>query len=302
MKVVFGLALTVLYVLQISAIPVSFIQDGSVAVNYKHAVIVLALQRVGAHRALLGGGNIITDKHILTTAHLCVGAKEFRIGYGNSNARETSRPRARSALIHQHFNPDTLENDLAVILLSNGDTFSSRNAKPIAISCRGLFPGDDGQVASFGFTSDNANSISDQLMVARQVVIDNAPCARVFNRQLHRNQFCGQDQPPPAIPNPAIDDDDDDDEEDDDDDDDDDDRRRRRRRSARNTARPLTSVCRGDTGSGLFRKVGEDDILFALVSRVPSGCNRENPAIYTNVAPFCSWLIDATLGAVNTVN
>lgn len=212
------------------------------------------------------------------------------------------RPRANSALIHQHFNPETLINDLAVILLSNGEKFNSRTGPPIPISCRGIFPGEEGLVASFGFNSDRSNTISEKLMVARQVVIENGPCARVFNRQLHRNQFCGQDQPPPAQPDPINETEDDDSEEDDDDSTGDDRRRRRRDITARNGATPLTSVCRGDTGSGLVRKVGDNFVLYALVSRVPSGCNRDNPAIYTNVAPFCQWLEDATLGAVNTVN
>lgn len=63
----------IIYLHVFKAIPLTFIQDGTVATSKKHAVIVLALQRAGDHRALLGGGNIITDRHILTAAHLCVG-------------------------------------------------------------------------------------------------------------------------------------------------------------------------------------------------------------------------------------
>lgn len=53
-------------------------------------------------------------------------AKEFRIGYGDIAARELIRVRARSALIHSHFNAETLENDLAVITLSVGQTINLR--------------------------------------------------------------------------------------------------------------------------------------------------------------------------------
>lgn len=55
------------------AIPQSYISSGAVAEGYKHAVIVLALPRAGSNRANFGSGNIITERHILTCAHLVHG-------------------------------------------------------------------------------------------------------------------------------------------------------------------------------------------------------------------------------------
>lgn len=238
-------------------------------------------------------------------------AKEFLIAYGEVAARETIRLRARSALIHSHFNPDTLENDLAVITLSNGQTINRRHGTPIPVSCRGLFPGDEGSVASFGFNNDNSNTISDKLLVARQVIIANEPCARTFNRQLHRNQFCAQDQQPIILP-PPVSEESSSSESDEEDDPPQEDPSANamfpplfgRRSIARNNnnGQRLTAVCRGDTGSGLVRSINNVNTLYALVSRVPEGCNNDNPAIYTNVAPFCTWLEDCTLGAVSTTN
>lgn len=204
-----------------------------------------------------------------------------------------------------------------MVTLSNGQTINRRHGTPIAISCRGLFPGDEGWVASFGFNNDQSNTISDKLMVARQVVIANEPCARAFNRPLHRNQICAQDQappPPPPVEEPEESDSSESDEEDD----------PPQEEPAGNAMFPpmfamrsisrnnnhgqrLTAVCRGDTGSGLVRSVAAANnqninTLYALVSRVPQGCNNDNPAIYTLLAPSCQWLEDTTLGAVSTTN
>lgn len=238
-------------------------------------------------------------------------AKEFRLGYGDVNARETVRLRARSALIHSHFNQETLENDLAVITLSQGQKINTRLGTPVAISCRGVFNGEIGFVASFGFINENSNTISDKLMVARQVVVETRPCQQFFGRALHRHQLCLQDQAPPAAPVETVDLSSEESEESEEEEIPSGDASKNGgffpafgRSLNRNAAArpPLTAVCRGDTGAGLIRTINNAAALYALVSRVPQDCNSENPAIFTNVGPFCQWLEDATLGAISTTN
>lgn len=260
-------------------------------------------------------------------------AKEFRIGYGDVKARDVIRLTANSALIHSHFNQATLENDIAIIPLSNGQTFNENIAKIIPIARNSPPMSREGVVASFGFTSNTASTISERLMVARQVVIPNGDCREVFKRAVHRNQFCAQDQPPQppaeeeapaeeetppeggdtppaegggaspgegggASPGeetpseggqggfPSYD-------------------WGEFGRSLTRRAEPdvvLSAVCRGDTGSALVYKVDDKYIAYGLVSRVPNGCNRKQPALYTSLSAFIQWIEDATLGAADIVN
>lgn len=256
-------------------------------------------------------------------------AKLFRIGYGHIKAREVIRLNASSALIHSHFNAKTLENDLAIITLPQNQLINVEIGKPIIIASRAVAVKDIGNVSSFGFESDSGTTISENLMVARQVVIENNACAEAFNRPVHHNQFCGQDPktlptpPEEALPeddptpeisgetsgsNEGSDGDGDGGDGDGNDDDDGDDAHNTddawangwgRRFGARvATQNQQTSVCRGDTGSALVRKSDKGYVAFGIVSRVPRGCNSELPALYTLLPAFTQWLEDATLGEV----
>lgn len=135
-------------------------------------------------------------------------AKQFRIGYGHINAREVIRLTATSALIHSHFNGKTLENDLAIITLPQNQLINVQIVTPIAISRMAVPLNQNGTVASFGFENDTSNAISEHLMVARQVVIDNQACADAFGRPVHAHQFCGQDRP--TVEAPPVEDEEDD--------------------------------------------------------------------------------------------
>jgi len=196
MKLAFVAISAALFLAEIYAVPSNYIENGVEAIDQHFSVIVLALPREGATRAAFGGGSIISKRHILTAAHLCVNAKQFRIGYGDVRARELVRVTANTALIHSHFNPETLDSDIAIILLPLGQNFNLGVGKAIPISRRSANIGQEGVVAGFGFNSDSSNAISEQLMLARQFVIENQPCADIYRRPVHRSQFCGQDHPP----------------------------------------------------------------------------------------------------------
>lgn len=237
---------------------------------------------------------------------------------------------ANSALIHSHFNQDTLENDIAIIPLKNGQTFNENIAKIIPIGRKNPPMSREGVVASFGFTSNTASTISERLMIARQVIVPNADCKKVFDIPVHRNQFCSQDQPPqppaedekPVVPKPedpkpeeTIPEGDDHSEAGGSNGTNDNtgsgntgqggfpnyDWGTFRRSLARQKV-VLSAVCRGDTGSALVYKVNERYVAYGLVSRVPRGCNREQPALYTRLSEFTQWIEDATLGAAELVN
>lgn len=59
-------------ILFFKAIPTDFIENGKPATDKLHAVIILSIARIGDQRAAFGGGAIISPRHILTAAHLCI--------------------------------------------------------------------------------------------------------------------------------------------------------------------------------------------------------------------------------------
>lgn len=182
----------------------------------------------------------------------------------------------------------------------------------------------EGVVASFGFTSNTANTISERLMVARQVVIPNTDCKEVFERPVMRTQFCAQDQPPqpPAedtTPPGSETTEDEISQEEGPTEEENGDKPNKPGfpnydwtgfGSARSLARQedekstvvLSAVCRGDTGSALVYRVNDRYVAYGIVSRVPNGCNRKQPALYTSLSAFTQWIEDATLGAADLVN
>lgn len=259
-------------------------------------------------------------------------AKEFRIGYGDVRARDVIRLTANSALIHSHFNQATLENDVAIIPLRNGQTFNENIARIIPIARSRPIMSRVGVVASFGFITNTATTISERLMVARQVIIPDGDCRAVFDRPVHRNQFCAQDQPPQPPPeddtpepeNPEPEDDntggndsnDAGNSEEGGDGGNDDGNTGENSPGFPNydwssfTGRSLdkkpeeivlSAVCRGDTGSALVYMVEDRYVAYGLVSRVPNGCNRKQPALYTDLTAFSQWIEDATGGDAEIV-
>lgn len=225
---------------------------------------------------------------------------------------------ATSALIHSHFDAKTLENDLAIITLPQNQLINLEIVKPIPIGRKVVQLKDEGTVTSFGFESDAANTISENLMVARQIVIDNKACAAAFNRPVHANQFCGQDPKVIAAPiddgegknsgddgNSSEDGKEPDDSNADEPPVDNDDWTNGWMHSMDRVAadgKNQTAVCRGDTGSAIVRTTKEGVVGLGIVSRVPQGCNADRPALYTHLPAFTQWLEDATLGEVAIVD
>lgn len=252
---------------------------------------------------------------------LLFSAKQFRIGYGHVKAREVIRLKAQSALIHSDFDAQTLENDLAIITLPQNQLINLQIVRPIAITKTPVKVTDEGIVASFGFENNESTTISENLMIGHQIVIENEACAAAFDRPVHVNQFCGQDPKavsPPGPPEGSSEPDDSKLESDEKKknsdgfedepvaDNDDDDWTNGWSRSGLSRVatdeKNQTSICRGDTGSALVRETDKGTVGYGIVSRVPQGCNVDKPALYTHLPAFYQWLEDATLGEVHIVD
>ena len=232
------------------------------------------------------------------------------------------RVEAESAIVHSHFNIDTLVNDVAIILLPNGHEINLALGTVIPISRKPVSAGEAGFVASWGFTTDNSNRISENLMVARQVVIENTACFQQFERAVHRNQFCAQDQSvkkeleEPSEESSSSEETVEDPQDEQQDQEQQETEQQETEQNNRgnqpdyippiwewNGFRQLTrsnglsGVCRGDTGSAIIRKSEKGIVAIGIVSRVASTCDGEHPALYTSLSSFIQWITDATLGA-----
>lgn len=242
-------------------------------------------------------------------------AKEFRIGYGSVKSREVVRVQATSAFIHSSFNSQTLENDIAIITLPQNQLIKMDLVKPIAIAKTEVQVADQGAVASFGFESNESNTISEHLMIGRQVVVEDKACADAFGRAVHANQFCGQDPktvpPPPDSGEPPFEPPTEPKESTENSDamvDDSEENWPASGWSRSGLARlayddkAQSAVCRGDTGSAIVRQTDQGIVAFGVVSRVPQGCNTDKPALYTRLPAFYQWLKDATNDEVQIVS
>lgn len=84
-------------------------------------------------------GSVIISSRVLLTAAHCVNkssVRELVVAVGISNLHDAGEKGHQHNIVriipHEHYNPKTLENDIAILLLQDKITFSS-NVKPIAL-------------------------------------------------------------------------------------------------------------------------------------------------------------------------
>lgn len=141
----------------------------------------------------LGGGSIISVRHVLTAAHLIRGFGNFQIGYGGTRLLQLRTVYPASALVHPGFVPASRHNDIAILALRSGVTFASAVARPIrwASSAADPAPGRVATVVGFGFTFNAEGFPSMQLRSAPLVVRAASACRTV---SVSGTQFCAMPQ------------------------------------------------------------------------------------------------------------
>ncbi|KAJ6647734.1 Trypsin Blo t 3 [Pseudolycoriella hygida] len=157
-----------------------------------HACMVLVHRTdlEGTNTAALGGGSIISSRHVLTAAHLVQGSViRYQIGFIVGTARRLVEATFR--LIHEEFDNTDFKNDIALIFLQGTATFPLANAITISIEPAAPTTGTALITAGFGFTAANSTGASSSPFASNQAV---AAVCEFDNFELTDTHFCATDE------------------------------------------------------------------------------------------------------------
>lgn len=157
-----------------------------------HACMLL-VHRVnlnGTNTAALGGASIISNRHVLTAAHVVHGDNiRYQIGFIVGGSRRLVEATFR--LIHEGYNNEDFSNDIALIFLQGTATFPLASA--IAITNSADMPtsgGDTHYLVGFGFTAANSTGASSDPYEAEQAVTNTC---EFENFEAAEQHFCAED-------------------------------------------------------------------------------------------------------------
>lgn len=171
------------------------IGGGEAAELAPHACMVLVHRQSleGTNTAALGGGSIISTRHVLTAAHLVQGQViRYQIGYilGGTSRRLVE---ATFRLIHEEYDNTDFSNDIALIFLQGTATFPLTNVIAITPDEAAPTAGTALTTVGFGFTAANSTGASSDPYAAAQQVADGC----TFDAfELTATHFCAIDETP----------------------------------------------------------------------------------------------------------
>lgn len=144
------------------------------------------------------GGSIVGPSTIVTAAHCVYGESRnvftVRAGHtSDSNPESTAQTRYVSNIItHPNYNPDTTENDIAILKLSSPFTFNTYVNKiviPAQGSTTGTASGTNLVATGWGATSEGGNG-SDQLLKVTLPVVSNSKCNTAYGGGITNSMIC----------------------------------------------------------------------------------------------------------------
>lgn len=144
----------------------------------------------GTNTAALGGGSIISARHVLTAAHLVQGTNlRYQIGFIVGSSRRLVEATFR--LMHEEYDNTDFSNDIALIFLQGTTTFPLASAIPITPD--EAIPGTGGTyvLVGFGFTAADSTGASANPYAATQAI---AATCEFENFNLTDTHFCATDE------------------------------------------------------------------------------------------------------------
>ncbi len=143
---------------------------GGEAANRRPYMVSLLDQ--GNQKSPFCGGSLIASNMVLTAAH-CVdeAPNKIKIAIGLQNRGEHSSANlvgVKAVKVHEQFNRDTMDNDVALLLLEDYDSIALGDIKPISVSTDMSLPERLGSATVIGW--GNATSVGDLLIDELQEV------------------------------------------------------------------------------------------------------------------------------------
>lgn len=176
---------------------------------------------------------------------------EVRLGGTNFN-NMTYRQRATFRRMHEQYNPNTLENDVALLRLPSPAMGSDISPIALAPLDVGTLTGETVVASGFGRTSNNGES-SPNLNRVDLVGISNEMCQESYGDIIVNSTLCAS--------------------------------------WIRETGQMGQSTCQGDSGGPLSYNSTEGAVLVGVVSFVSSsGCDSGSPSGYARVSSFLDWI------------
>ncbi|XP_055617797.1 trypsin beta-like [Toxorhynchites rutilus septentrionalis] len=149
------------------------------------------------------GGSLITNRTILTAAHCLVdsnnrkrAASYFRVVGGTVNrtqASETTEIRdVSNVIIHPRYNPNTFDNDVGILTLSQPIASGHRTVRPIDMAFTRPPAGAQCQTSGWGTTEYGTSGATVQLMAVNISVIPTELCnsSLGYNGIIRPGMFC----------------------------------------------------------------------------------------------------------------
>ncbi|KAJ3656400.1 hypothetical protein Zmor_015481 [Zophobas morio] len=140
------------------------------------------------------GGTLISNQWVVTAAQCAQDAVLFSIQLGSHTLTKDDSNRVTVAsseyFIHPDFNPDTLENDIALIELRLPVEFSNYLLAIHSLAQEPLNTSSAVIVTGWGQTSDADSALSENLQFVRVTTLSNEECRLTYGNQIYDTMVC----------------------------------------------------------------------------------------------------------------
>ena len=143
----------------------------------------VAIEIIRDDGTYLCGGSIILNKWVLSAAHCfkeegqaAAQPKIVFVKAGATNVNEGNWAPVDKVVVHDGYNPQTFENDIALIKIDNGLQGENIDIIKLAGAESTLKIGDPLQVTGWGVTKEVGGEMPKQLLKAEVPYVDNATC------------------------------------------------------------------------------------------------------------------------------